>query len=247
MPRKARLRLPGYPLHVVQRGHNRAPCFFAPDDYGLYLALLAENAKKHGCAVHAFVLMTNHVHLLVSEGELGATTGLMRGIGQRYVQFINRHYGKTGSLWEGRFHTSIVQSDRYFLACQRYIELNPCRAHMVRQPQEYVWSSHAHNALGAPSGFLQPHDVYLGLGSTEQSRRDHYQALFDEPIAPDELAAIRLAIKSGLPLGTDAFREEVAARLGRPTRLMRRVFSARKSAMREEGPSPSASVPGGEK
>jgi len=137
MPRRARLRVAGLPLHIIQRGNNRAPCFYADEDYGLYLHHLAQLASKFECAVHAYVLMTNHVHLLLTAGKEDGPSLLMKHLGQRYVQYVNKTYRRSGTLWEGRFRSSIVQRDGYALKCQRYIELNPVRASMVKHPGEY--------------------------------------------------------------------------------------------------------------
>lgn len=138
MPRRARLLLPNVPLHVIQRGNNRQACFFADDDYRRYLDWLEEYAGKCGCRVHAYVLMTNHVHLLLSADSAGGVGALMKALGQRYVQYINRTYRRSGTLWEGRFRSCLTQDETYLLACQRYIELNPVRAAMVAHPAEYA-------------------------------------------------------------------------------------------------------------
>lgn len=148
MPRRARLLLPGVPLHIIQRGNNRQACFFGDDDYGFYLDWLTEHARKTGCKVHAYVLMTNHVHLLLSSSKPEGAGALMKALGQRYVQYVNRTYHRSGTLWEGRFRSCLVQEEAYLLACQCYIELNPVRAGMVRRPGDYRWSSYRANGLG---------------------------------------------------------------------------------------------------
>src|SRR4051812_23176241 len=142
MPRRARLSLPNIPWHIIQRGNNRAVCFAAEADYRRYLDELAELSKRFGCAVHAYALMTNHVHLLLTPDEAEGPGLLMKHLGQRYVQHVNRAYGRSGTLWEGRFRSCLTQSEDYLLACQRYIELNPVRAGMVRHPRDYRWSSY---------------------------------------------------------------------------------------------------------
>ncbi|PTR10619.1 REP element-mobilizing transposase RayT [Nitrosospira sp. Nsp5] len=148
MPRRARLVLPNIPLHIIQRGNNRQACFFADEDYSVYLDWLAEHASKTGCQVHAYVLMTNHVHLLISADGVEAPGLLMKVLGQCYVQYVNRTYQRSGTLWEGRFRSCLIQDEIYLLACQRYIELNPVRAGMVAHPTEYRWSSYRANAQG---------------------------------------------------------------------------------------------------
>ena len=142
MPRRARLSLPGVPWHIIQRGNNRSVCFHAEDDYQFYLHYLKEFADKFGCALHAYVLMTNHVHLLLTPARDDSAALMMKHLGQRYVQYVNRTYRRSGTLWEGRFRSCLTQSEDYVLACYRYIELNPVRAGMVLKPQDYRWSSY---------------------------------------------------------------------------------------------------------
>jgi len=146
MARKPRVFLQGVAQHVVQRGNNREPCFFAEADYQFYLECLAESATKYACQLHAYVLMTNHVHLLVTPENESSLSGMMQSLGRRYVRYVNHTYKRTGTLWEGRYKSSLVQSENYLLTCSRYIELNPVRANMVETPAEYRWSSYGHNA-----------------------------------------------------------------------------------------------------
>ena len=165
MPRRPRLILPNVPVHLIQRGNNRQPCFVADEDYSFYLDWLREYAVQAGCHVHAYVLMTNHVHLLVSAGRAEAPGEMMKALGQRYVQYFNRTYRRSGTLWEGRYRSCLTQAEDYLLACQRYIELNPVRAAMVAHPAEYRWSSYRANAQGEADRLLQPHEVYRALGT----------------------------------------------------------------------------------
>src|SRR5687768_4695644 len=160
MARRPRLRMSGVPQHVIQRGNNRQATFFAEEDYRFYLACLQEAARKHDCAIHAYVLMTNHVHLLVTPQGPDAMSLVMRDLGRRYVQYINFTYGRSGTLWEGRFKSILVDAQRYFFTCCRYIELNPVRAGMVAHPEEYRWSSHCFNALGHEDHLLSAHHEY---------------------------------------------------------------------------------------
>jgi putative transposase len=215
MPRRPRLKLGGVPLHVVQRGNNRAACFFADEDYCCYLHWLRHYATQYGCAVHAYVLMTNHVHLLLTPVKADAASKLLQSLGRRYVQYVNHCYRRSGTLWEGRFKASLVQAEEYLLACQRYIELNPVRADMVSHPRDYPWSSYAAHAEGARNDLLTPHPLYLALGGNEDARRDAYQALFRSALDPDLLNAIRKATQRGLVLGNDRFKEEIEAALGK--------------------------------
>ena len=196
MPRRPRLMLPDTPLHVIQRGNNRQACFFADEDYHFYLDWLGEYAGKSGCRIHAYVLMTNHVHLLLSaEGAEGAGA-LMKALGQRYVQYVNRTYRRSGSLWEGRFRSSLTQEEHYLLACQRYIELNPVRAGMVEHPGEYRWSSYRANAQGEESPLLTRHETFLALGGDAESRQAAYRELFRHEL---ELGMVDRGIKGDRP------------------------------------------------
>jgi putative transposase len=199
----------------VQRGHNRAPCFFASGDRDRYLSLLHEFAAHHVCRIHAYVLMTNHVHLVLSPRDPADVTGLMKSVNQRYVQYINRKYERIGSLWAGRFRSSIVDTDLYFLTCQRYVELNAVRAGIVSHPAQYPWSSFRANAWGFISPVVDPHDLFLALGPTGESRRSSYRALFEQEIHPDLLNRIRFASRTGCPIGSEAFVNEVGRQLGR--------------------------------
>jgi putative transposase len=199
---------------VLQRGHNRARCFGSDADHVLYLGLLQQFSKRHECAVHAYALMTNHVHLLVSPPDAACLAGMMRGVNQVFVQHVNRHQNRCGSVWQGRYKTCLVDSSSYFLTCQRYIELNPVRARMVDSPSEYPWSSYPTNASGQGSLLLTPHAVYLDLGATQERRQATYRGLFDEVITAESLGKIRAAVNSGWPLGDEAFVQEVESRLG---------------------------------
>ena len=163
MPRRARLSLPDLPVHIIQRGNNRQACFFSDEDARFYLDWLGEYAASTQCRLHAYVLMTNHVHLLLTPPTADAAGKLMKALGQRYVQYINRTYRRSGTLWEGRFRSCLTQEESYLLTCQRYIELNPVRAGMVEHPAEYLWSSYRANAQGEPNPLLSPHPHYWSL------------------------------------------------------------------------------------
>ena len=203
------------PLHVIQRGNNRCACFFDDADYSVYLDHLQELAKKFDCAMHAYVLMTNHVHLLLTAAREDGPSLLMKHLGQRYVQYVNRVYRRSGTMWEGRFRSSIVQQRAYFLRCQQYIELNPVRAGMVSHPSEYRWSSYRANAGHAASSLITPHAEYRALGNIGQERTDAYRALFGAALDAAELSEIRSAVNGGFALGTSRFKDEIAAMLGR--------------------------------
>jgi putative transposase len=250
MARRARIKIAGHPLHITQRGINRAACFFGDGDRALFLSMLEEVGALFPCDIHAYVLMTNHVHLLLTPHAVGSGSLLMKHLGQRYVQAFNRRHARTGTLWEGRFRSFIIDSEAYLLRCQRYIEMNPVRAGMVSRPQDHAWSSHRSNAYGEPSRLLTPHRLYSSLGIGADNRQNRYRELFDDPISDADLARIRHSVNSGLPLGRAAF----VADLGRT--LNQRVTAGaagrpRKPGARRSGTDPnfpqsgiSGSVPG---
>jgi len=215
MPRRARLVLPNVPLHIIQRGNNRQACFFADEDYRFYLDWLAEHASKSGCQVHAYVLMTNHVHLLISAERAEAPGALMKALGQRYVQYVNRAYRRSGTLWEGRFRSCLTQEETYLLACQRYIELNPVRAAMVAHPAEYRWSSYRANAQGEADPLVRPHSLYEALGLDAASRQAVYRELFRHDLEPGLVDEIRRATNGNFALGNELFAAQVSSALGK--------------------------------
>ena len=209
MPRPARLNLPGIPQHVTQRGNNRQACFFSADDYRLYLDLLSAACHKHDCALHAYVLMTNHVHLLLTPGNPDSVSRVVRDLGRDYVRTINRNHRRSGTLWEGRFKSSLVDAAHYCLACYRYIELNPVRAGMVRHPGDYPWSSFRCNTTGEPGGLITPHVCWLQLGARDADRRAAYSGLFRDALDQHLIKHIRYSLDKGLPTGNDRFRREI--------------------------------------
>lgn len=209
MPRRPRIHLPGQPLHIVQRGHNREACFFGDDDYHSYRHWLGEALDKSGCRLHAYVLMTNHVHLLLTPPEPQAVSQLVISLGRRYVQYVNRTYRRTGTLWDSRYKSSLVQADDYLLLCQRYIELNPVRAGMVDDPAHYRWSSYRANGLGQADPLLTAHPVYEALGRDQAGRCSAYRALFRPELDAAAIADIRLALNQGQPLGGSRFLDQI--------------------------------------
>lgn len=215
MPRRARLTLPNVPLHIIQRGNNRQACFYDDEDYVVYLNWLNEYADKCACEVHAYVLMTNHVHLLMSANKTDAPGALMKALGQRYAQYVNRKYQRSGTLWEGRFRSSLTQDELYLLRCQQYIELNPVRAGMVAHPAQYRWSSYRANALGEATTLVQPHTVYHALGQGLASCQMAYRELFQPVLEANVLDEIRRATNGNFALGNPAFVEQIAVALGR--------------------------------
>ena len=215
MPRKPRFFLPGVPVHLVQRGHSREPVFFENDDYRAYLEWLEESAQRYDCALHAYVLMTNHVHLLVTPQDADAISRLMQYVGRQYVPYINATYGTSGTIWEGRFKASLIHDETYLLSCMRYIEMNPVRANRVKSPGAYRWSSYKSNAQGHadPLVHLTPHALYTALGRSNPQRQTAYQALFKVQVDSDTLTSIRAAWQTGTPLGNDVFKEKVERKL----------------------------------
>ena len=208
MPRKPRFFLPDVPTHVVQRGNNRDPIFFDESDYHTYFEWLEAGAIRYQCNIYAYVLMTNHVHLLVSSSNKEGISRLMQYIGRHYVPYINHTYGRTGTLWEGRFKCNLVQDEQYLLSCMRYIELNPLRANMVKNVKDYPWSSYLHNAYGKKNKLVTKHGIYLSLGKDEISQRKAYRDLFKHD-KEDNIKSIRAAWQTGTPLGNDKFKEKI--------------------------------------
>lgn len=227
MPRPPRLSIAHLPLHIVQRGNNRQPCFLDDDDRRFYLHTVHELLSRHDVALHAYVLMSNHVHLLATPGAVGAASRFMQSLGRRYVGFFNWRHARSGTLWEGRFKSCLVESDSYLLRCYRYIELNPVRASLVSTPSQFPWSSHAHNASGFPDRLIRPHPLYLALDADPQARRAAYRAFVAEGIESSELSEIRAYIGQERALGSASFQRKVAAATGRAATIKPRGRPAR--------------------
>jgi putative transposase len=214
MPRRPRTHLDNIPLHIVQRGHNREPCFYAEEDYFTYLHWLGEALRESGCALHAYALMTNHVHLLLTPKKAEAIPRLMISLGRRYVQYINTTYRRTGTLWDSRYKSSLIQAETYLLHCMRYIELNPVRAALVDDPVHYRWTSYRGNGLGQDSAIVSPHPLYLGMGNTGAIRQSAYRALFRAHLDEVAIADIRLALNQNQPLGDNRFYARIERMMG---------------------------------
>jgi putative transposase len=215
MPRRSRIMLNGIPVHVIQRGNNRQGCFYEEQDRSFYLFHLNRLLSKTVCALHAYCLMTNHVHLLLTASSVGGCGHLMKNLGQLHTQYMNRTYGRSGSLWEGRFRSCLVQSEEYVLACYRYIELNPVRGGLALTPVLYPWSSCRANAEDGRSGMLTPHDEYRRLGNTDVERRRAYRELLHAGLDPRRIDEIRVATNGNFALGNKPFRQRISAALGR--------------------------------
>ncbi|MGD8555888.1 MAG: transposase [Chromatiales bacterium] len=222
MPRKPRFYQPGVPAHVVQRGNNRQTVFFFDDDYQAYLAWLKEGCERHGCFIHAYVLMTNHVHLLVTPDSSDAISRMIQFVGRNYVTYVNHRHGRSGTLWEGRHKGSVIEDETYLLACMRYIELNPVRAGMTKTPEEYPWSSYRDNAFGERSGLLARHRLFMDLGRSEKARQNAYRELFSHALDPEQLHLLRAAVQTGTPLGNRRFRERIERVTGNRVGQLRR-------------------------
>jgi len=234
MPRKTRMYLPGVPAHVVQRGNNRAACFFCDDDYRYYLERLGVGLRRCGVALHAYVLMTNHVHLLLTPGSAEGISHLMQHVGRHYVLYINRHYRRSGTLWEGRHKASLVQAERYLLSCMRYIELNPVTAGMVATAEQYRWSSYRTHAWGEPSALLEEHALFTQLGPTPSAQRQAYRELFAAPVDEREIHEIRTSVANNFPLGNARFKDQIEAMTGRRVGHLTRGRPRRKLATEDK-------------
>ncbi|MBT8105030.1 MAG: transposase [Woeseiaceae bacterium] len=215
MPRPQRLFVPDIPQHVITRGVDRQPVFYGPADYRLYRELLYEASQEHDCRIHAYVLMTNHVHLLVTPGHARSLALTIQAHGRKYVRRLNLRHGRTGTLWEGRYRACLVQNDLYFLTCQRYVELNPVRAGMVSTPGEYPYSSFAHNAYGSADKLVEPHPCYTSLHSDAAARPRAYRELFRDYLTDEQLKIIRTRTNACSYIGNDRFLAKIESTLGR--------------------------------
>ncbi len=233
MARQARFVLPGHPQHVIIRGNNREPIFCAEEDYRFYLEKLKQACDKHDCDVHAYVLMTNHVHLLITPHHENSLSKVMQMVGRYYVQYFNHTYNRTGTLWEGRYKASLIDSDTYALVCYRYIELNPVRADMCSHPSEYPWSSYSFNALGKDNDLVVMHGLYRGLGRSAAARQKAYRTLFRARVAEKSLIEIREATNKAWVLGSDHFKDKVEAQLNRSVKPSQRGGDRKSAAFRQ--------------
>jgi len=234
MARLPRFVIPGHPQHVIVRGNNREPIFYADEDYQFYLEKLKQSCDKHQCDVHAYVLMTNHVHLLITPQKEDSLSKAMQMLGRYYVQYFNYGYERTGTLWEGRYKASLIDSDTYALICYRYIELNPVRADMVDHPGEYPWSSYHHNALGEEDNLVVHHHLYQTLGRTDEQRQKAYRALFRARIPKRTLDEIRAMTNKAWVLGSEHFKDKIESKLNRPVRPRPKGGDRKSEAYREQ-------------
>jgi putative transposase len=216
MARLPRYVIPGQPQHIIQRGNNRQTIFAADADYRVFRDALVEASEKHALRIHAYVWMTNHIHVLATPEHENSISKVFQSVGRKYVQYFNHAYRRSGTLWEGRYRATVVDSERYLLTVMRYIELNPVRAGMVAHPRDYPWSSYLYNALaegGKNLDWLTPHPEYLALGRKEADRQAAYRQLFRAAISGQELKDIRECTHTGWALGSERFKQEIE-RLG---------------------------------
>lgn len=216
MARLPRFVIPGHPQHVILRGNNRATIFSTDADYRFYLEKLQLACEKHGCDLHAYVLMTNHVHFLLSPRTEQSLPKTMQMLGRYYVQYYNYRHQRTGTLWEGRYKATLIDTEAYLLTCMRYIELNPLRAGIVSHPSAYPWSSYRHNALGEPNTLITPYQEYRRLGKTDKERQAAYRQLFKHHLPESSIAEIRAATNKAWVLGNDRFKQRIQKQLERP-------------------------------
>lgn len=219
MARLPRIEIPGLPLHIIQRGNNRSLCFFGDVDKRFYLKCLADASGRRGCAIHAYVLMSNHVHLLATPLERGAVAAMLQDLGRRYVRTINAIHDRSGTLWEGRYKSSLIDSENYLLTCHRYIEMNPVRAGITNRPGDYSWSSHQYYASGKPDRLITEHAMFAGLGSSDAERRASFCSLFEQQLDAETLKRIREAASTCSALGSEAFLANTENLLGRRVRI----------------------------
>ena len=216
MVRLSRFVLVGHPQHVIIRGINREAIFYADEDCRFYLDKLKQVGKKHDCDVHAYVLMANHVRLLMTPHKSDGISKVVQMLGRYYVQYFNYTYERTGSLWEGRYKATLIDGEQYALACYRYIELNPVRADMVEHPAEYPWSSYRYNALGEAASWVVPHGLYVSLAENSAERLSAYRALFDVDVENKTMDDLREATNKSWVLGSDYFKTMIEGKIDRP-------------------------------
>lgn len=220
MARLPRLTVPGYPHHVIQRGNNRQPIFGDDADYRFLLELLQQYARDSKVSIHSYMLMGNHFHLLATPEVDKGLPGMMQAVGRRYVRYFNGRYGRSGTLWEGRYRSTLVQAERYLLACMVYIDLNPVRAGMVTDPAQYAWSSYRHYAGLGSDRLVTPHPLFWELGNTPFAREQAYADLIAAGLSRDVQQALSDSAHRGWALGDASYLAELARRSGRrPTPL----------------------------
>jgi len=215
MARLPRLSVPGYPHHVIQRGNNRQAIFLADADRLRMLELLEDHARQHEVAVHAYVLMDNHFHLLLTPQTGEGLSRLMQAVGRRYVRYFNDSHGRSGTLWEGRYKSTLIEAERHLLACMAYIDLNPVRAGLVTAARDYPWSSHGHYAGLRVDRMVTPHPLYWALGNTPFAREAAYAKLVQEGLSQQQQLALSESALRGWVLGSPDFMAALQTKTGR--------------------------------
>ena len=209
MARLPRLTIPGYPHHVMQRGNNRQAIFWTVADYQYLLGLIGENAHKFQVDIHSYVLMTNHFHLLVTPQTESGLPQMMQAVGRSYVRYFNNLHGRSGTLWEGRYRSTLIQTDRYLLACMAYIDLNPVRAGLLSDVREYPWSSHAFYVGLRSDRLITPHALFWDLANTPFSREAAYSELVQAGVSTDQQNTLTQSVLAGWALGEPDFIEDL--------------------------------------
>jgi putative transposase len=209
MARLPRLTLLGYPHHIIQRGNNRQAIFVSQADYQTLLNLLLENAQKFKVAIHAYVLMTNHFHLLATPETSDGLPQMMQAVGRRYVRWFNDAQGRSGTLWEGRYKSTVIDTDQYLLTCMAYLDLNPVRAGLVGQAADYVWSSYGHYVGQRVDKLITPHPLVWGLGNTPFAREAKYAELVKGGISASQQVKLTDSALRGWALGDEEFVKEL--------------------------------------
>jgi putative transposase len=238
MARLPRFVILGQPQHIIQRGNNRGVIFVVDEDYQYYLQKLGDACLKYDCELHAYVLMTNHVHLLITPYSLNGISKVMQTVGRYYVQYFNFKYQRTGTLWEGRYKATLLDSESYLLMCSRYIELNPVRAGMVKEPMEYSWSSYQYNALGYENKLITPHAIYNALGITKELILLNYNHLFNKHISKADIDDIRTATNKAWVLGSDQFKIQIEQLMNRQVQPKLRGGDRRSELFKKRGTTP---------
>ncbi|HXA47583.1 MAG TPA: transposase, partial [Burkholderiaceae bacterium] len=223
-----RLVIPRQAHHIVQFGVDRQTIFRTPDDYPVFLTWLREAAKQYKVAIHAYVLMPNHLHILATPSDAEGLARMMQWAGRHYVPYFNRKYGRSGTLWQGRFKATVIDAASYLLTCSRYIELNPVRAGLVAHPADYPWSSYIHHIGAKPDSLITEHALYWALGNTPFERDIAYRQLSEQALTPKELQDLKDTANKGWVLGSETFKTILEAQLNRQVRPGKRGRPAKR-------------------
>jgi len=218
MTRIARIVVPGETMHIIQRGNNNQPIFFHDTDYQQYLNMLKCSAPGNGCSIHAYALMENHVHLLLTPARWDGVSRMMQVVGRSYARYVNKQYNRSGTLWDGRYKSSLIESFHYLLPCSLYVEFNPVRTGIVKQPGDYRWSSYACNALGRNNELITLHPVYELLGDDHASRSQAYRKMSAELLCMADIERFRRGTEKGSVIGSELFKNKIEALLKRRVR-----------------------------